>query len=339
MGSFPILSRSTDQSFNPKPATHPFLSHSIIDLLKQASPLFKRNYDSLLKRRSSRHAFERIPTPYQIYSWLSPILEHSLDSIRKEEGTSAAQSRYVYPNKRISLTAFCSKMAYEEHLPGQTRDWNDEMQNTRELPREKLIDRVNREKSIFKTNSDFVTAATRAAINVLRGNIMAINPGECKKQQMFIWNNIFFALGFDIKDHYKDFGGDSAAYAANMNDLNGVRAYSSLDVPGLCTLGTAVIDFCGYRVTAQTLIPGILEKEHDESVVYGSYDFGKTVVLEERYLELLEKPSEELKIMPHKWVLIGYCRIYMWASVGDWEMGLRDRGMDICGCLVMRDTN
>ena len=32
--------------------------------------------------------------------------------------------------------------------------------------------------------------------------------------QMFIWNNIFFSLGFDVKDHYKDFGGDAAAYYA-----------------------------------------------------------------------------------------------------------------------------
>ena len=32
---------------------------------------------------------------------------------------------------------------------------------------------------------------------------MAINPGEEAKMQMFIWNNIFFSLGFDVKDHYK----------------------------------------------------------------------------------------------------------------------------------------
>ena len=31
---------------------------------------------------------------------------------------------------------------------------------------------------------------------------------------MFLWNNIFFSLGFDVKDHYKDFGGDAAAYVA-----------------------------------------------------------------------------------------------------------------------------
>ena len=34
---------------------------------------------------------------------------------------------------------------------------------------------------------------------------------------MFLWNNIFFSLGFDIKDHYKDFGGDAAAYTAPVS--------------------------------------------------------------------------------------------------------------------------
>lgn len=34
------------------------------------------------------------------------------------------------------------------------------------------------------------------------------------RMQMFLWNNIFLSLGFDVKDHFKDFGGDAAAYAA-----------------------------------------------------------------------------------------------------------------------------
>lgn len=36
-----------------------------------------------------------------------------------------------------------------------------------------------------------------------------------------------------------------------------------------------------FRVTAQTIIPGILEREQEQSVVYGSIDFGKTVVTSE----------------------------------------------------------
>jgi protein TIF31 len=57
---------------------------------------------------------------------------------------------------------------------------------------------------------------------------MAINPGEEAKMQMFIWNNIFFSLGFDVKDHYKDLGGDAAAFVAPRNDLQGVKVSSDL---------------------------------------------------------------------------------------------------------------
>ncbi|CAF2154343.1 unnamed protein product [Rotaria magnacalcarata] len=44
---------------------------------------------------------------------------------------------------------------------------------------------------------------------------------------------------------------------------------------------------------------GILEKEQEQSVVYGSTDFGKTCVTNEKYKELLEKVSAMLKIKPH----------------------------------------
>ena len=66
-----------------------------------------------------------------------------------------------------------------------------------------MPERLLRERAVFKVHSDFVSAATRGAIAVIDGNVMAINPGEDPKMQMFIWNNIFFSLGFDVRDHYK----------------------------------------------------------------------------------------------------------------------------------------
>lgn len=63
--------------------------------------------------------------------------------------------------------------------------------------------------------------------------------------------------------------------------------YSAVDLPGLYTLGTVVIDYRGYRVTAQSIIPGILEREQEQSVVYGSIDFGKTVLTHPKYLDLV----------------------------------------------------
>ena len=72
-----------------------------------------------------------------------------------------------------------------------------------------------------------------------------------------------------------------------------------MDLEGLYTLGTVVVDYRGYRVTAQSIIPGILEREQEQSVVYGSIDFGKTVVTHPKYMDLLQKAGSQLKILPH----------------------------------------
>ncbi|XP_072318850.1 clustered mitochondria protein homolog isoform X2 [Eucyclogobius newberryi] len=274
------LNQSTSYTFNPKPANPSFLSHSLVELLSQISPTFKKNFTALQKKRVQRHPFERIATPFQLYSWTAPQVDHAMDCVRAED-------------------AYTSRLGYEEHIPGQTRDWNEELQTTRELPRKNLPERLLRERAIFKVHSDFAAAATRGAMAVIDGNVMAINPGEETRMQMFIWNNIFFSLGFDVRDHYRELGGDAAAHAAPTNDLNGVRAYGAVDVEGLYTLGTVVVDYRGYRVTAQSIIPGILEREQEQSVIYGSIDFGKTVVSHNKYLELLDKTSRPLKVQKH----------------------------------------
>jgi protein TIF31 len=211
------VNQSTDDDFAPRPNNPSHLSHSLIDLLSQISPAFKRSFTQMQKKRTQRHPFERVATPYQVYTWTAPSLEHTIDAIRAED-------------------TFSSKLGYEEHIPGQTRDWNEELQTTRELPRKTLPERLLRERAIFKVHSDFVTAATRGATAVIDGNVMAINPGEESKMQMFIWNNIFFSLGFDVRDHYKELGGDAAAHVAPRNDLHGVRVYSAVDVEGMRNL-------------------------------------------------------------------------------------------------------
>uniref|UniRef100_T1ITX2 Clustered mitochondria protein homolog n=1 Tax=Strigamia maritima TaxID=126957 RepID=T1ITX2_STRMM len=291
-----FVNQSTEEEFNPKPSNPNHMCHSLIDLLNHISPGFKRNFSLLQKKRTQRHPFERIVIPYQIYQWCAPHLEHYVDAIRAED-------------------AFSSKLGYEEHIPGQTRDWNEELQTTRELPRKSLPDRLLRERAIFKVHSDFVAAAMRGAMAVIDGNVMAINPGEEAKMQMFIWNNIFFSLGFDVRDHYKEIGGDAAAFVAPKNDLQGVRVYSTVDQEGLYTLGTVILDYRGYRVTAQSIIPGILEREQEQSVVYGSIDFGKTVVTHSKYLELLSKVGQQLKTLPHKVVSEKGEQVELWSSV------------------------
>ena len=49
--------------------------------------------------RVQRHPFERIATPFQVYSWTAPQAEHAMDCVRAED-------------------AYTSRLGYEEHIPG-----------------------------------------------------------------------------------------------------------------------------------------------------------------------------------------------------------------------------
>ena len=65
-----FVNQTTEEEFNPRPAPSNYLSHSLIELLNQISPGFKRNLAILQKRRTSRHPFERVATPYQVCHYL-----------------------------------------------------------------------------------------------------------------------------------------------------------------------------------------------------------------------------------------------------------------------------
>ncbi|CAF2154338.1 unnamed protein product [Rotaria magnacalcarata] len=233
------VSQTTEEKFIPKPVQPKAIFHSLVDLLNNISPIFKKNFAAIQRKRCTKHPFERIQIPCQIHPWLSPRFDHTVDYFRAED-------------------ANINKLGHEDHIPGQVRDWNEELQITKELSKKTLPERLIRERAMFKVHSDFVAAAIRGCQAVVDGNIMAINPGEESKVHMYIWNNMFFSLGFDVKEHYKDFGGDAAAHAAPTNDLQGVRALNTIDLEGLHTLGTAVVDYRGMRVTAQTIVPGKL---------------------------------------------------------------------------------
>ncbi|XP_063809483.1 clustered mitochondria protein homolog [Pseudophryne corroboree] len=96
------LNQSTAYNFNPKPANPSFLSHSLVELLNQVSAIFKKNFAALQKKRVQRHPFERIATPFQLYTWTAPQVEHAMDCVRAED-------------------AYTSRLGYEEHIPGQSK--------------------------------------------------------------------------------------------------------------------------------------------------------------------------------------------------------------------------
>ncbi|VDK54443.1 unnamed protein product [Cylicostephanus goldi] len=83
-----FVNSSSDDVFNPAPSNqNKGISHSLVDLLNVVSPGFKKAYPVIIKKRNERHMLDRLPTPYPVYSWLSPAQEVVEDSIRADDAS------------------------------------------------------------------------------------------------------------------------------------------------------------------------------------------------------------------------------------------------------------
>ncbi|KAL5676009.1 hypothetical protein ACJX0J_012140, partial [Zea mays] len=76
---------------------------------------------------------------------------------------------------------------------------------------------------------------------------------------------------------------EQATYASANNDLKGTKAYQEADVSGLHNLAMAIVDYRGHKVVAQSIIPGILQGDKSDSLLYGSVDNGKKISWNETF--------------------------------------------------------
>jgi len=272
------VNATTATTFNPNAAEKALQSSTLVGVLSQLSPIFKKNFQIVLTNAFQKHPFEMFPVPYPLHSWVARKEKHNFDLNRAEDA--------------LLLTS-------ETDMRGQLRDWNEEYQNCKELPRETIQERSVRDAAIFKVHSDFLEAATKGACAIIEKTVPPINPLDPEKAHMYLYNNIFFSFAMDGRDFYKEFGGDKAAYVSVNNDLKGIRLLNKVDVKGLYTLATAIVDYRGYRVVAQSIIPGILQREQTSNVVYGSIDNGKTICADEEFHKLMLEAGKVLYIKEH----------------------------------------
>ena len=275
------LNSSDKEHFDPAP--HQDLGtrcHTLAALLSQISPSFKKNIALHRKELQRRHSFEFIPTPFQVHCWLTQPSRHTYNLVRAHD-------------------VLQGRLGHEEHTLGQLRDWNAELSGSRDLPRDTVYHRMVRERAIYKVYTDFIEAATQGAQAVIDGNIPALNPTDDERNFLFIWNNIFFSYPYDGRELYKKVGGDRAAYITAAKDLHGIAAIEELDIEGLHTLATALVDYRGHRVVAQSIVPGILQREHDNILEYGTLD-GTKLTRNEKFASLLQRVGLELNIKTEK---------------------------------------
>nr|GMD59516.1 clustered mitochondria protein [Ipomoea batatas] len=92
---------------------------------------------------------------------------------------------------------------------------------------------------------------------------------------------------------------EQATYASANNDLKGTKAYQEADVPGLYNLAMAIIDYRGHRVVAQSVLPGILQGDKSDSLLYGSVDNGKKICWNEDFHSKVVEAAKRLHLKLH----------------------------------------
>jgi protein TIF31 len=185
------------------------------------------------------------------------------------------------PKNQYPLHKYSSERAEEDlsntHgldiLTGMTRDWNEEFQSAREIPCETLGERIERARIVHKTLMDFGDAALAGAEAIFKGQIAPMNPNEQSRAHVYLHNNIFFSRAIDSGvDTFKIGQGDSCARKAASRDASCVGTFHRLDISGLNTLATVLIDYLGTRLTCQSIVPGILQGEKTHEILYGAVE-------------------------------------------------------------------
>ncbi|KAA8515704.1 hypothetical protein F0562_018685 [Nyssa sinensis] len=106
---------------------------------------------------------------------------------------------------------------------------------------------------------------------------------------------------------------EQATYASANNDLKGTKAYQEADVPGLYTLAMTIIDYRGHRVVAQSVLPGILQGDKSDSLLYGSVDNGKKICRNEDFHSKVLEAAKRLHLKEHT-VLDGSGNVFRLAA-------------------------
>ncbi|KAF2797972.1 hypothetical protein K505DRAFT_268517 [Melanomma pulvis-pyrius CBS 109.77] len=287
VGGF-YVNKSSNTKFDPFPRQAPkaHSAHSLLNLIRDLSPAFGTAFDALLEHNAKKDllAIFQLSNAIPANPWMVPA-------------PNSSHTTHMSDLARTQESYLISGAENTETL----RDWNEEFQSTREMPKEAVQDRVFRERLTSKLFADYNDAATRGAMLVARGEIAPLNPTEAKDAQIFVYNNIFYSFGADGVGTFGTEGGDEAARVAVGKDVFGVRAVNNLDIQGLFTSGTVVVDYLGKRIVGQSIVPGIFKQRDpgEHQIDYGAVE-GKEIVADDKsFIPLFEQVSKALRVKKH----------------------------------------
>lgn len=268
----------------PKPMPKKANAHSLLTLISYLSPSFTSTFQALQESNNKKDLLTTFPFQNAIPN--SPWLVPRPSANAHQPDITRSQENYLISGADNAETL---------------RDWNEEFQTTRELPRDSVQDRVFRERLTSKLFADYNEAAARGAVLVARGEVAPLNPNDPLDAQIFVHNNIFYSFGADGAGTFTAEGGDEAARIAVGKDVLGIKAVNQLDIPGLFTPGTVVVDYLGKRIVGQSIVPGIFKQREpgEHQIDYGGVEGREVIVQHPDFTPVFEKLSKSVRIKAH----------------------------------------
>lgn len=277
------ISKSTAHWFDPTPnvINNEILhEHSLYNLIMKASPKAARVVEEN-KAKMSKIIPQAIVDPIASYMhapWFANAPIHVQDIARTQ-----------------------SLVLEEVEMNPALRDWNEEIQTSVSLEGENWNERLLRERLLVKTAFEFSQAAIHGAINIIKGNVYPLNPGEAVESQIYLYEGIFYSYASDPTGTYAGKGGIDAARYCAKKDLNNVILINKYDNGKIRTILTVIVDYLGHRVIAQAPVPGIFTDLPDEEsrIAYGSIENDSAIVADKTFVDGLKGIADAFHLKKH----------------------------------------
>lgn len=293
--------------FDPSPASQPCFSHELLDCLLLKSPSLRSSWTDALSASLERSELAtKEDDPLNAIFVAATHIDLGDDSVgecQKALDSVTLRPSWLVPYPRDGkMSLNCHKYSPSraevsnsdtfglDLRNGTSRDWNEELQSAREMPKETIEERIERARMIHKTLCDFGDAAAAGVVAIFKGQIGPMNPNENVRSHVYLHNNIFFSRAVDSgADTFKLGQGDAFARKSALKDATCVGALHKLDIPGMHTLATVLVDYLGVRMVCQSIVPGILLGDKTHQILYGAVESSSPLAWDKDMHEKLEK--------------------------------------------------
>ncbi|WOL17203.1 clustered mitochondria protein-like [Canna indica] len=314
---------SSTSILEPKPCKPAYEASTLIGLFQKVSSKFKKGFREILDQKACAHPFESVQSLLPPNTWLGvyPIPDHKRDPARAEDALSLSFGSELIGMQRDwneelqSCREFPHNTLQERILRGRalykvTCDFVDAAVKGAIGVINRCIPPINPTDPecfhMYVHNNIFFSFAVDSDL----GHISKNQEGSLQLKSQDVADNCVGKVSCDSVAKTSDLSADASAevkisdneqatYASANNDLKGTKAYQEVDIPGLYNLAMAIVDYRGYRVVAQSIIPGILQGDKSNSLLYGSVDNGKKISWNESFHAKVVEAAKRLHLKEH----------------------------------------